>query len=95
MDLYIYYRVAEAAAGNLLPQVRAMQAGLAQAHGVATALKRRPEASNGLQTWMEIYQNVPQGFADHLARALEQTSIAALTEGGRHTEIFVDFAECA
>jgi hypothetical protein len=95
MDLYIYYKVREAQAPALLPQVLAMQRTLAQEHGVATGLKRRPEAQDGRQTWMEIYQHAPQAFTESLARALGSTGIGTLIDGGRHTEIFVDIEPCA
>ena len=41
-----------------------MQAKLAAGSGVAPQLKRRPESRDGLQTWMEIYPVVGEGFAD-------------------------------
>jgi hypothetical protein len=95
MDLYIYYKVKEAQAPALLPQVQAMQRMLAREHGVATALKRRPEAQDGRQTWMEIYRDAPGAFEDALARALANTGIGALIDGGRHTETFMDIEPCA
>jgi hypothetical protein len=92
MDLYIYYKVPEATAQALLPLVRQLQRSLAERHGVAVALKRRPETSDGRQTWMEIYRDAPSDFAASLARALESTGIPALIDGPRHTETFVDVA---
>lgn len=95
MDLYIYYRVDLTQAAALLPQVQAMQAGLAAAHGVQTALKRRPESKDGLQTWMEVYGATTPEFADTLAQAVAQAGLARFISGERHTEVFVDVAPCA
>ena len=95
MDLYIYYRVDETQAAALLPQVQAMQAGLAAASGVQTALKRRPESKDGLQTWMEVYGATAPEFADTLAQAVAQAGLDSYISGVRHTEIFVDVAPCA
>lgn len=95
MDLYIYYRVPPAYAALLQPRLAAMQQGLARAHGVAAALKRRPEEKDGRQTWMEIYQDVPEGFPALLEQAVAQSDVAGLIDGPRRTEIFVDVIPCA
>lgn len=95
MDLYIYYRVLPVNAAALQLKLAAMQSELSQDHGVVTGLKRRPEVKDGRETWMEIYQNVPAGFDALLAQALERADAAALIEGPRHTEIFVDVPSCA
>lgn len=95
MDLYIYYRVAEAQAAALLPQVQAMQAALAGSHGVQVALKRRPDSKDGLQTWMEVYGAVPPAFDRALAQAVVAAGLARHISGERHTEVFVDVSPCA
>ncbi|MYN45742.1 DUF4936 family protein [Pseudoduganella sp. FT93W] len=95
MDLYIYYRVAEAQAAALLPQVQVMQAALGTRHGVQCALKRRPDAKEGLQTWMEVYGGCAPAFEAELAQAVLAAGLAAHIDGARHTEVFVDIAPCA
>ena len=95
MDLYIYYRVCSGSAGELRTRASAMQNRLAREYGIVAALKRRPEEKDGLQTWMEIYQAVPDGFAMLLERAVAQAGLAALIDGQRHTECFVDVSACA
>ncbi len=92
MDLYVYYRVRSDDAIRLQPQVEAMQHALAHNHRVACSLKRRPEEKEGRQTWMEIYLDVPEGFASALAGAA--TSLT-LIDGDRNVETFVDLAPCA
>jgi hypothetical protein len=94
MDLYVYYRVRSERAGQLRAQAGAMQKGLTQEYGIVTGLKRRPEEKDGMQTWMEVYQAIPDGFAAMLERAVAQAGLAALIEGQRHTEYFLDVFAC-
>ncbi len=94
-DLYIYYRVRDEDAASLAPRVRMMQQRLALEHGMDAQLKRRPGSSSGQQTWMEIYLAAPEGFDAVLATAVTDARVAELTEGARHTEVFMDVALCA
>ena len=94
-DLYIYYQVRDEHAAALAPRVRAMQAALAARHGVAGQLKRRPEARDGLQTWMEIYPATGAGFDAALGSAVQEAALSELIEGKRHTEVFTDLITCA
>lgn len=95
MDLYIYYRVRSEDAHALRTQASAMQRSLSQEYGIVTALKRRPEEKDGRQIWMEIYQAVPAGFDAALARAVAHAGLAALIDGQRNTEYFMDVTSCA
>jgi hypothetical protein len=90
MDLYVYYKVREQDAVALAPRVRAMQEALGASHGIAQQLKRRPEARDGMQTWMEVYPGVPEAFADALERAAAQAGFDGLIAGPRRAEVFVD-----
>ncbi|WP_296949646.1 DUF4936 family protein [uncultured Massilia sp.] len=94
-DLYVYYKVRAGAAAALAPRVRALQAALAGDHGVACQLKRRPETRDGLQTWMEIYPDVDDDFAAALDAAAARADLAALIEGPRRAEVFMDLIPCA
>lgn len=89
-DLYIYYRVRDEHAAQLAPRVRAMQAALGSGQ-----LKRRPGASDGVQTWMEVYPDAPAGFDTALALAVSQAALPELIAGERHTEVFMDLDSCA
>ena len=91
IDLYVYYKVRESDAARLAPRVRALQADVA----VQPQLKRRPEARDGLQTWMEVYPGVTAGFAAQLDAAAEAAGLAALIDGPRRAEIFTDLSPCA
>ena len=92
-DIYVYYRVRSELSALMLPHVRAMQEELGARFGIATAVKRRPEEKDGMQTWMEVYEAVPDEFLP----ALEQAAIDAHLpiSGERHVEVFVEVAECA
>jgi hypothetical protein len=95
VDLYVYYKVREEDADRLAPLVRAMQARLARSHGVAGQLKRRPEARDGLQTWMEIYLATDPAFGAALGFAASEAGLAGHIHGERRTEIFTDLTPCA
>lgn len=95
MDLYVYYRVRSEHADALRLQASAMQRGLSNEYGIVTALKRRPQEKNGQQTWMEVYQAAPDGFEVILERAVAQAGLAALIDGQRNTEYFLDVTACA
>jgi hypothetical protein len=94
MDLYVYYKVSDEHAAALLPRVRAMQAALTLRHRVAGQLKRRPQAKDGLQTWMEVYPAVAGDFEAALGEAAREADLATLA-GPRHTEVFMDLMTCA
>jgi hypothetical protein len=89
MDLYVYYKVRDEEVAQLRERIGALQRQLADAHGVAPQLKRRPGAQDGLQTWMEVYPDVGAGFAAALDEACAAAGLAALA-GPRHTEVFTD-----
>jgi hypothetical protein len=95
MDLYIYYRVRNENAVALQVRASAMQQRLAAEHGIAGGLKRRPEEKDGRQTWMEVYQAVPEGFEAALDAAVAHGGLAELIDGPRHTEYFMDIPACA
>jgi hypothetical protein len=89
MDLYIYYRVAAERATQFSSAAAAMQAALSSQHQIASVLKRRPDIKDGHHTWMEVYLAVPEDFALLIEQAVEQSGIAALIKGPRHTEFFI------
>ncbi|SFD40734.1 DUF4936 family protein [Massilia yuzhufengensis] len=90
-DLYVYYKLRSGDAAALAPRVRAMQAQL----GAACQLKQRPEARDGLLTWMEVYPSVPGGFDARLEQAALNAGLAAFIQGPRRLEIFTDLTPCA
>jgi len=73
----------------------AMQQSLAKEYGIVTGLKRRSQEKDGRQTWMEIYQAVPEHFEAILERAIAQAGLAHFIDGQRKTEYFLDVSSCA
>ncbi|TFW09414.1 DUF4936 family protein [Oxalobacteraceae bacterium OM1] len=94
-DFYVYYRVPVEHAAALRLRVEAMQRRLAMECAIVGRLKRRPEEKDGRQTWMEVYAGAPDDFAATLERVAHDADVSSLIDGGRHTETFVDFPECA
>jgi hypothetical protein len=90
VDLYVYYKVRSADAAALAPRVRALQADVAAHLGVAGQLKRRPEARDGLQTWMEVYPVTDTAFPAALAQLVAAAGLDNAFAGGRHAEAFVE-----
>ena len=93
-ELFVYYRTTIENADVLLDAALALQADLRAQHpGLQTRLLRRPEAENGLHTWMESYAAPlsPNGISDSLQREIEaaaRAKLASLISGPRHVEGF-------
>jgi Domain of unknown function (DUF4936) len=95
-ELFIYYRSHADHAANVQARVHEFQAALRRLHpGLSARLLRRPEAKNGLITWMETYAIAPMAtrpeLDDDLHRQIESHAecLGGLIEGERHTEVFV------
>ncbi len=98
-ELFIYYRAK-------VDDAPALQAAVAELHanlrsrfpGLQARLLRRPEAADGLHTWMETYalpssadHAAPRGISDALHAQIEQEARATLSAwivGPRHVELF-------
>jgi len=93
IDLYVYYKVRDEHAERLASLVCAFQARMIQPG--AARLLRRPGSKDGLQTWMEVYPDVPDRFAETLETAAAAAGFAGLIEGPRRVEVFVEFPPCA
>lgn len=52
-------------------------------------LQKRPIANNGLITWMEIYQDIPENFEEILSVAVAHSDIALFITGERRLEYFI------
>ena len=82
MALYVYYRVPEADAAEALAAFRA-----ARGASDEPRLMRRPDAAQGLQTWMEVYDSAAGEAEARIAAAM-----AVWVSGERHREHFVPLA---
>ena len=95
-ELFVYYRVAAAAAHGARSAVETLQAALCDTHpGLeARLLRRRGDGpAGGVETWMETYARPasPDGVDAALQRAIEEGAAAALAawvDGARHGEAF-------
>jgi len=91
-ELFVYYRVRPEHLGQARAAVSTMQSELRlRFPGLQARLLRRPQASDGCQTWMETYACEPQGVTAEIGAAIEAGSAwaAALVDGARHVEEFV------
>jgi hypothetical protein len=97
MDCYVYYKAAQEHELKIVQQVKMIQEYLNTRMKVDlhSNLQRRPEAENGVVTWMEIYRDVPHAFATILADVVHQYEIMSLIQGQRHAEYFEDAISCA
>ena len=93
IDLYVYYKVRDEHAAKLAPLVCALQARVIQPG--AARLLRRPESLDGLQTWMEVYPDVPESFVAELEAAASNAALEGLVHGTRRVEVFTEFPPCA
>lgn len=58
--------------------------------GFSVQFQRRPETKDGLQTWMEIYSNVPDHFDQMIAAVVSESGLQAFVVGARHHEYFIE-----
>ena len=88
----------EADAAGAQRDIESLQAELRATHtGLGARLLRRPHASNGLQTWMEIYARPtdPRGVDEMLQAEIEARAVnhGKHLEGPRHVEVFVGLSK--
>jgi hypothetical protein len=89
--LYVYFKIPDAAADDLLPRWWHWLETVSSATGIVGALRRRPgTGGDGSQTWMEIYENVPASWADTLDELWAASDLERFLVGGRHSELFTD-----
>lgn len=95
-ELFIYYRVRGVDAAAAGVAVLAAQQHLRDRHpSLRARLLRRPEQTDGLQTWMETYSTDlmqdPAGITAALQADIESSAqrMSHCVEGSRHTEVFI------
>ena len=93
-ELFIYFRAQAEDDAAVKAAVYQMQDEMRRAWpGLSARLLRRPEAKDGLRTWMEVYSMPgPGGVTDSLQSAIEACARRAVPcpVGERHVEVFVD-----
>lgn len=97
MDCYIYYKANVENARQIQVCVKRLQQyvvdNLWASSDFAMAapqLQRRPEASDGIHTWMEVYKNVPAQFERIARDAAIASGILEHVVGERRLEYFID-----
>ncbi len=91
MHLYVYYDVPLAETSRVREGIRAMQTRLADECGQVGRLLRRVDDQKPDETWMEIYEQVGDGFEAQLNRAFDESGVRNLLARPRHIERFTDF----
>ena len=98
LSLYVYYRAAAHHSEAVAEQVAQMQKKLRDQMKVQCGLMRRPTASSGEVTWMEVYQGILSGADKTFEAALDvafiDTSLAGIILGQRHLEYFTQYLPC-
>jgi hypothetical protein len=89
---YVYYKLPAAGLPALIPQLRALQADIADATGAEPRLQTRLDAPGGIATVMEIYDGVtsPARFSATLDSALAASGLPSELRTSRRTERFRD-----
>ncbi len=90
---FVYYKLDAAAAGEIEPRLRAMQARIATEGGVRARLMRRADTADGPLTLLEVYDGIgePATFEASLAAAVARAGLPASLVGQRRTERFEEF----
>ena len=87
--LYVYYKVRAEQHAHWAPKVRQFQSALPmQWPGLQAELLQRPEAANGIETWMETYRcdgGLTPALIEHIAKAASEAGLPA----PRHVETFI------
>ena len=89
--LCIYYKLPAARHAELAREAARLRHALVDAWpGLDCDLLQRPDAIDGVETWMETYRH-PNAALDAVAASIEQTVAAAFPAlpAPRHAEIFV------
>lgn len=88
MDYYIYYKSKEEDAHLVIACVQQLALLIAPHLNTKIQLQRRPQAVDGIVTWMEIYPDAPQHFERILSDAVNQSELSKYIVSERHIECF-------
>jgi hypothetical protein len=89
---FVYYKLDRAAAREIEPRLRGMQAEITAASGVAARLMRRADVPDGEVTLLEVYDGIggPKPFEEMLSAAVARAGLPASLISQRRTERFED-----
>ncbi len=92
-ELFVYFKAPTEHETAVRSHLQAMHHALQQDHpALVTRLLMRPEASQGLHTWMEVYTGVADlGSDSPIDEAISRAAqvLAPFIVGARKTEVFV------
>ena len=92
-ELFVYFKAPTDQEKTVRSHLQAMQNALRQNHpDLVTRLLMRPEASQGLHTWMEVYTGVADlGSGSLVDESISRAArvLAPFIVGTRKTEVFV------
>jgi hypothetical protein len=87
--LCVYYKVDTEQHAATAPHVQRFQAALLKRWpGLVCELLQRPEATAGVETWMETYRHA-SGLSAPMVDFIAQTAVSSELPTPRHTERFV------
>ncbi len=89
MDLYVYYKVRTSDAQAFGDRAREWLKQLSADYGVAASLSRRPEAKDGLHTWMEVFPQAGEPLELDLDRRMKDFGLDTFICGERRVERFL------
>ncbi|MFZ6772509.1 DUF4936 family protein [Undibacterium sp. SXout7W] len=95
MNCYIYFKAEAQNEAHVRRAEAQLQAMVMQHYQLVATVQKRPEATHGIHTWMEVYRAVPDHFSTVLAQLVAQTDLPALLHSERHIEYFMDVDLCA
>lgn len=100
MDCYIYYKASVQNARQVQVSAQRLQHYVVENLWASSdfamtppLLQRRPEASDGVHTWMEVYKDIPAQFEQVVSDAAVASGILDYIVGDRRIEYFMDAKE--
>ncbi|WMW78899.1 DUF4936 family protein [Undibacterium cyanobacteriorum] len=88
MHCYVYFKAHLNNQTAVLQCLTRLQTSLRQL-GLKPEVQKRPNAHDGIETWMEIYRDIPEDFEETLAKTVSQSGLYSHIIGKRHLEYFV------
>ncbi|MFZ6861079.1 DUF4936 family protein [Undibacterium sp. Ji67W] len=95
MNCYVYFKAKIEHEAAIIIEERKLNEILRQRFSYMPRLERRPDTTNDLHTWMEVYEDISDTFEQDLKLALMQTDLPNLQYSERHVEFFLNVDVCA
>lgn len=89
MHCYVYFKAAAEDEQHIRQCFARLRLSLEKI-GFNVRFQRRPEVKDGLQTWMEVYENVPDHFEELIAAVVAESGLNEYIVGARYYERFLE-----